>query len=134
MLACTASSDGKIHLYDMSFITPSSPSAPYQKIELVPIGEYDTKGTRLTCMTLAETEHFATDGPPLAGKRKRVDDDDRDGKAARISKSGMDKTKKAAYEDKRLEEDDDEEVEEEEVEEEEEEAGDSSEDPSEEET
>ena len=59
-------------------------------MELEPIGEYDTKGTRLTCMTLAETAVVAVDGSGTNGKRRRVDDGD-DGD--RISKRRAEKVK-----------------------------------------
>ena len=57
-------------------------------MELEPIGEYDTKGTRLTCMTLAETAVVAVDGSGTIGKRKRVDD-----AGDRISKRRAEKVK-----------------------------------------
>jgi len=37
-------------------------------VEINPIAEYDSKGTRLTCVTLADGEDV---GPPVNGKRKR---------------------------------------------------------------
>jgi protein MAK11 len=41
-------------------------------IEIDPIAEYDSKGTRLTCVTLADGEDL---GPPVNGKRKRGGED-----------------------------------------------------------
>lgn len=68
-IVCTVSSDGKIHLYDMATV-PENASAT-KIVELNPIVEYDTKGTRLTCVALADGEAV---GPPVNGKRKRGED------------------------------------------------------------
>ncbi|KAJ7233009.1 WD40-repeat-containing domain protein [Mycena rebaudengoi] len=59
-IICTASSDGKIFLYDLA----SLPASPADKtvLEILPVAEYDSKGTRLTCVTLAD------------GDRKRVEE------------------------------------------------------------
>ena len=42
-------------------------------IELHPSAEYDSKGTRLTCVALADGEDLC---PPSSGKRKWNEDDD----------------------------------------------------------
>ncbi|KAH7923711.1 WD40 repeat-like protein [Leucogyrophana mollusca] len=70
-IACTVSSDGKIHIYDLAAL----PAHSQDRVELQPVAEYDTKGTRLTCVTLAEGE--ATD-LPANGKRKRAVADEED--------------------------------------------------------
>ncbi|TDL23704.1 WD40 repeat-like protein [Rickenella mellea] len=72
-IVSTASSDGKIHVYDLSELSDGSAST--EKVELHPVAEYDTKGTRLTCCTLADGE--AVDSP-TAEKRKRDSDDEND--------------------------------------------------------
>lgn len=58
----TVSSDGKMHVYDLGALpTPeSTPAAqgdtlPLKVVELTPVAEYDTKGTRLTCLAIAES-------------------------------------------------------------------------------
>jgi len=49
-VVATVSSDGKMHVYDLARVPEDS--AEVAQIE--PCGEYDSKGTRLTCITLAE--------------------------------------------------------------------------------
>ncbi|KAI9062766.1 WD40 repeat-like protein [Trametes sanguinea] len=65
---CTISSDGKVRLFDLAALPASSES----KTELHPVAEYDTKGTRLTCVTLADGELDAQSA--ANGKRKREED------------------------------------------------------------
>jgi protein MAK11 len=50
--AATVSSDGRIHLYDLTMLLGASPSSKPQEIE--PIAVYDTKASRLTCVTITE--------------------------------------------------------------------------------
>ena len=69
-IAATISSDGKVRVYDLADL-PSV--AEEQAKELTAIAEYDSKGSRLTCMALADGETSAL------GKRKRVDVDVHDG-------------------------------------------------------
>ncbi|KAF9819344.1 hypothetical protein IEO21_02232 [Rhodonia placenta] len=64
----TISSDGKIHLYDMAAL----PSSSNEKAVLQPVAEYDTKGTRLTCLAMADGEVTKT---AVNTKRKRDVDD-----------------------------------------------------------
>ena len=72
-MVCTISSDGKIRLYDLAALPISS----QEKTQLQPVAEYDTKGTRLTCLALADGDLLA--GPSTNGKRKReVDADEED--------------------------------------------------------
>ncbi|KAK0489297.1 WD40-repeat-containing domain protein [Armillaria novae-zelandiae] len=61
-LVCTASSDGKIHVYDLAALNKTSENV--QEIE--PVAVYDSKGTRLTCIAVA------TDA--VTKKRKREED------------------------------------------------------------
>ncbi|KAG8221093.1 WD40-repeat-containing domain protein [Butyriboletus roseoflavus] len=52
-IACTISSDGKIFVYDLAAV----PAETKETLQLHPEVEYDTKGTRLTCLTVAEGRH-----------------------------------------------------------------------------
>ena len=63
----TISSDGKVRLYDLAAL----PLTSDEKTQLEPIAEYDTKGTRLTCLTMAEGDETV----PMNGKRKRDDEE-----------------------------------------------------------
>lgn len=69
-IVCTVSSDGKIHLYDMAAVPEHTGTT--KPVELNPIAEYDSKGTRLTCVALADGEAVE---PPVNGKRKRGEED-----------------------------------------------------------
>ncbi|KAH9940771.1 WD40 repeat-like protein [Epithele typhae] len=62
-VVCTVSSDGKVRLYDLALV----PETSVETIQLDPLAEYDTKGTRLTCVTLADGDQ----SPSVQGKRKR---------------------------------------------------------------
>jgi protein MAK11 len=74
VLLTSVSSDGFIHVYDTSELDKrDTPSEEVQTIE--PFARYDTKGTRLTCVT------FGEDGPTPSSavngqKRKRSGDED----------------------------------------------------------
>lgn len=69
-LLSTASSDGFINLYDLTQVFAETDKAEKNTIEAV--GRYDTKGSRLTCVFLAD------------GRKERVEvrDGDMDGKGA----------------------------------------------------
>lgn len=74
-LVATISSDGKILIFDLGSITSDLPVSGEDEpkvLSITAIGEYDTKGSRLTCLTLAEGGDEAS---VLAGKRKRGDDE-----------------------------------------------------------
>ena len=71
-IVCTVSSDGKIFVYDMASLPDPSSSSP-SKIEITRKAEYDTKGTRLTCVTIADGEIPTT---LETGKRKRTETGD----------------------------------------------------------
>ena len=64
------SSDGKIRIYDLAAV-------PIQTLaelpELIPIAEYDTKGSRLTCMALGDGEVVSL---PSSNKRRHEDIED----------------------------------------------------------
>ncbi|KAI0766134.1 WD40 repeat-like protein [Trametes elegans] len=67
---CTISSDGKVRLFDLAAL----PASSEERTQLEPVEEYDTKGTRLTCVALADGESDVK--APANGKRKRDDDED----------------------------------------------------------
>jgi len=90
-LACTISSDGWVRIFDLGPILTSSKLDT--AVELQAIGEYDTKGSRLTCLAVADGE-LINDKELANGKRKRVEDDDADDQndeGADNSWSGFDK-------------------------------------------
>ncbi|CAA7269264.1 unnamed protein product [Cyclocybe aegerita] len=72
-IAATVSSDGFINVYDIAAIPSSSenPSGLPKTIE--PQTSYDSKGTRLTCITLADGDASSA---PIAGSGKRKRDED----------------------------------------------------------
>ena len=75
IIACTVSSDGNVNLYDIAAI-PQQPStdAPQTIKQIEPLTTYDSKGTRLTCVTLADGD-MDINGI-VNGKRKRENDED----------------------------------------------------------
>jgi protein MAK11 len=70
----TISSDGKILVYDLGSLPSTIPEATSDVLSISPIGEYDTKGSRLICLTLAEGGEEG--GGAVTGKRKRGDHED----------------------------------------------------------
>jgi len=72
-ILASASSDGTIHVYDL-FSLP--PQASEKVAELEPLARYDTKGSRLTCLTLADGDDADN---KLGGKRKREEDEEEGG-------------------------------------------------------
>ncbi|KAG2072448.1 WD40 repeat-like protein [Suillus decipiens] len=76
IILCTVSSDGKIHVYDLASL-PAGQKAGSEVLQISSVAEYDTKGTRLTCVTIAEGEAPAN-GKSANGKRKRGDEDSED--------------------------------------------------------
>ena len=76
-LVGTISSDGRIRVFDLGAV-PAAPDggAP---AESGPLAEYDSKGSRLTCMTMADGDDLAAAASALskAGeKRKREEEED----------------------------------------------------------
>ena len=66
----TISSDGKVRLFDLASVL-AGPSLPGSaKAEISAVAEYDTKGSRLTCMAMADGE-IQTSPTSQSGKRKR---------------------------------------------------------------
>lgn len=75
-IVTTVSSDGNVHVYDMAALPLDSTSK--EVLEIKPAASYSTKGTRLTCVTLADGE-VLTSAADLAKKRKHdeeVESDD----------------------------------------------------------
>ncbi|KAH9987132.1 WD40-repeat-containing domain protein [Russula compacta] len=67
-----ASSDGTINVYDLSLLPPPSPVEMADIPEISPVVTYDSKGSRLTCITLADGEMNHPEQEPENGaKRKR---------------------------------------------------------------
>lgn len=96
-ILASASSDGMIHVYDLASlpVPPSAssglPTPPSEDIKgsnaiakLEPVAKYDTKGTRLTCLTLAGSEPSGnSDRPTMVGvKRRREGSDDEEDEEA----------------------------------------------------
>ena len=77
IIACTASSDGNINLYDIARI-PEQPSTdtPQKTKQIEPLTTYDSKGTRLTCVTLADGDMDIQVDGTVNGKRTRENDED----------------------------------------------------------
>jgi protein MAK11 len=75
---CTVSSDGKIFVYDLAAL-PAQAEHGSTVLEISPVAEYDSKGTRLTCVTLADGDG---EDVPVNGKRKRADEDGEEGAAS----------------------------------------------------
>lgn len=71
-VVCTISSDGKVRLFDLAAL----PASSEERTQLEAVAEYDTKGTRLTCVALADGDVDAK--APANGKRKREDEQDED--------------------------------------------------------
>ena len=69
-IVCTISSDGMIFVYDLAAL----PTETSEKLQLHPVAEYDTKGTRLTCLTVAEGRS-AAGSMVVNGKRKEREED-----------------------------------------------------------
>jgi protein MAK11 len=53
-LLSSVSSDGTINVYDLSLLPPPSLSEEIDIVETSPVVTYDSKGSRLTCVTLAD--------------------------------------------------------------------------------
>lgn len=112
-IVSTVSSDGLIHVYDVASVPGGSQSTEVARID--PIASYDTKGTRLTCVTLADnfSDKIAAAGD---GKRKREEDEDEESEESEHDEPS---TFGAGWEDGEEDEAEDEDEDEEEEEEEE---------------
>ena len=80
IIACTVLSDGNVNLYDIAGI-PDQPSMDtLQKTKQIePLTTYDSKGTRLTCVTLADGDMDIQVDGTVNGKRTRENDEDGSG-------------------------------------------------------
>jgi len=78
-IVATISSDGKILVFDLTSLPNEIPEATAEVVSINAIGEYDTKGSRLTCLSLAEGG--AVDGSIVTGKRKRTEEEDEEGES-----------------------------------------------------
>lgn len=68
----SVSSDGTVNVYDLSLLPGSTPIEASSIPEISPIVTYDSKGSRLTCITLAEGDVGPEQPTPEKGaKRKR---------------------------------------------------------------
>jgi protein MAK11 len=67
------SSDGSINVYDLSLLPPSTPTERTVIAEIAPVVTYDSKGSRLICVTLAgcELDYPEETAPEKGAKRKR---------------------------------------------------------------
>ena len=72
ILITTISSDGKIRIFDLASIPPVGASA----VEISPLTEYDTNGSRLTCCTMAESERIVRPGKRKLDDESESDEDD----------------------------------------------------------
>ncbi len=72
----TVSSNGTVNVYDLSLLPPRAQIQASEIAEISPVVTYDTKGSRLTCVTLAEgeVEHAEQRTPEMGAKRKRESD------------------------------------------------------------
>ncbi|GJE93253.1 WD40 repeat-like protein [Phanerochaete sordida] len=75
-LVSTISSDGRIRVFDLAAV-PAAPAggAP---AECAPLAEYDSKGSRLTCLAMADGDDLAVGAgaaTAAGAKRKRAEDD-----------------------------------------------------------
>ena len=69
----SVSSDGTINVYDLSHLPPRNPSEEIDIVELSPVVTYDSKGSRLTCVTLADDngDNLEQPGQSKGAKRER---------------------------------------------------------------
>jgi len=85
-IICTASSDGRIHIYDLARV-PCGDAGGIEEIR--PEVVYDSKGTRLTCVALADGDAAGASEPAVSGKRKRDgDEEDEEGEGLKDEEGG----------------------------------------------
>ena len=85
-VVATISSDGKARVYDLAQVPKPVPKSKVETIE--PVGEYDSNGSRLVCLTLADSDGVQ-EGGSVAGKRKRDEDEAEDGPEVLGEESGV---------------------------------------------
>lgn len=117
-IVATVSSDGFINLYDIADV-PEKPSSSEKIHTIEPLTSYDSKGTRLTCVTLADGD-IASSLEGEHGKRKRGDEDEDDESDNEDGEIGSEQEEDISEEEGEEGSDEDEEEEEEELEGEEE--------------
>ena len=77
-LVSTISSDGRVRLYDLAAVPEVSKesvdkeSVDKESVEVEPVTTYDSKGSRLTCVAMADGDGDGVGS--LNGKRKRVEE------------------------------------------------------------
>ena len=76
-LVATISSDGKARVYDLAQVPKPVPKSKVETI--MPVGEYDSNGSRLVCLALVDSDSVE-EGSSVVGKRKRGEDDQGDDK------------------------------------------------------
>jgi protein MAK11 len=84
-IVATASSDGKLRIFDMNDIPSETPTAlsSQEPVQISPVAEYDSDKTRFTCVTLADGDSEVPS--PANAKRKREDDDDEEEEEVALS-------------------------------------------------
>ncbi|KAG8959750.1 hypothetical protein FRC03_007526 [Tulasnella sp. 419] len=82
----TVSSDGKILLYNLAHLPPPTITPPSPLPIIQPIASYDTKGTRLTCVAMADAE--VASSIVNGQKRKRGSNDESDVSEEEASEDG----------------------------------------------
>lgn len=75
-LVATISSDGKARVFDLAQVPKPVPKTKVETI--MPVGEYDSNGSRLVCLALVGSDSVGEEGS-VVGKRKRGEDDQGDG-------------------------------------------------------
>lgn len=76
-IVATISSDGKARVYDLAQVPKLVPRSKVEAIE--PVGEYDTNGSRLVCLTLVDSVGKEEESSMVVGKRKRNEGDQEGG-------------------------------------------------------
>jgi len=69
----SVSSDGTINVYDLSLLPPPNPKETTEIPEISPVTTYDSRGSRLTCVTLADGEMNHPEQPTPAKRKREVD-------------------------------------------------------------
>lgn len=77
VVVCTVSSDGRIHVYDVSRHLAGEQGIHPQQVE--PAAGYDTQGTRLTCLCVAPLSARAKDDVADDDSSDEDDEDDESG-------------------------------------------------------
>ena len=79
-LLSSVSSDGTINIYDLSFLPAPSLSDEIDIVETSPVVTYDSKGSRLTCVSLADgdVDHLEQPEHSKGAKRERESESEED--------------------------------------------------------